>query len=204
MAWVPVDSQMDDWTLIVGLGNPGERYVNTRHNAGFMVVDQLAKAAGAGWSRERKFTAMIAKADRQRLVLCKPLTYMNLSGQAVKPIMSFYRIPISRLLIVVDDADLAVGGLRMRPRGSSGGHHGLDSVNQHLGSTEYARQKIGIGRDEPGRREIVDHVLGEFSTGESAVMQKVFERACSQINCWLEHGIEKAMNQYNGTVVVSE
>ncbi len=195
---------MDDWTFIVGLGNPGERYANTRHNAGFMVVDRLAHHAGAGWSRERKFSAMVAKADRQRVVLCKPLTYMNLSGESVKPIMSFFRIPISRLLVVVDDADLAVGGLRMRARGSSGGHHGLDSVNQHLGSTEYARQKIGIGRDEPARREIVDHVLGEFSVGESAVMQKVFERACSQINCWLEYGIEKAMNQYNGTVVVSE
>ncbi len=195
---------MDEWTLIAGLGNPGDRYVKTRHNAGFMVVDQFASGAGVGWSREKRFSAQVARLDGRRLVLCKPLTYMNLSGQSVKPLMSFYRIPISRILIVLDDADLAVGGVRMRHKGSSGGHHGLESVSQHLGSTEFARQKIGIGRDDPDRREIVDHVLGDFSADESVVMQKVFERACSQINCWLEHGIEKAMNQYNGTAVVPE
>lgn len=195
---------MEDWALIVGLGNPGERYANTRHNAGFMVADGMAAELGVNWTREKKFSAGVAKAENSRLVLCKPLTYMNLSGQAVKSLMSFYRIPISRLLIVVDDADLALGSVRMRPKGSSGGHHGLDSVSQHLGSTNYVRQKIGIGRDDPDRREIVDHVLGEFTADETATMQKVFERACNQINCWLEHGIEKAMNQYNGAVTVSE
>jgi len=195
---------MDDWTLIVGLGNPGERYAKTRHNAGFMVVDCLASVLGVDWQREKKFSAKVARVEAQRLILCKPLTYMNLSGKSVGALMSFYQVPMNRLLIVVDDADLAVGGVRMRLKGSSGGHHGLESVSQRLGSTEYARQKIGIGRDDPGRREIVDHVLGDFSPGEFAVMQKVFERARNQINCWLEHGIEKAMNQYNGTVVVSE
>lgn len=195
---------MEDWTLIVGLGNPGERYERTRHNAGFMVVDQLAVKLGLSWSKERKFSALVTRADGERVILCKPTTYMNLSGEAVRPLMSFYRIPRERLLVVVDDADLSLGAVRMRPRGSSGGHHGLDSLNQHLGSTDYVRQKIGIGRDDPARREIVGHVLGEFSVHEAETVKKVLERACNQIHCWLEHGIEKAMNQYNGTVVVPE
>lgn len=133
---------MEDWTLIVGLGNPGERYANTRHNAGFMVADRLAADLGVNWTREKKFSARVAKAESSKLVLCKPLTYMNLSGQTVKSLMSFYRIPISRLLILVDDADLALGSVRMRPKGSSGGHHGLDSVSQHLGSTKIGRAHV--------------------------------------------------------------
>ena len=195
---------MDDWTLIVGLGNPGGRYEQTRHNAGFMVIDRLAQSFGCSWSVEKKFSAQVAKPEGHRLILCKPQTYMNLSGESVASLQSFYRIALARLLVVVDDADLPLGTIRMRPKGSSGGHHGLDSVNQHLGSTDYARLKVGIGRNDPTRREIVGHVLGRFAADEEKTLDLVLKRGCDQVHCWLERGIEKAMNQYNGTVDVPE
>jgi peptidyl-tRNA hydrolase, PTH1 family len=183
---------MDDWSLIVGLGNPGEQYARTRHNAGFLVLDELADRFGANWSVENRFSALVARADfgGRRLLLAKPQTYMNLSGEAVGALMQFYRVPVAALLVVVDDANLASGAIRLRPGGSSGGHHGLDSITQHLGGeNQYARQ-----------REITDHVLGRFGAAEWPLMQKVFVRAGDQIECWLKSGIEIAMNQYNGAV----
>src|SRR5690606_5472484 len=125
---------MDDWSLIVGLGNPGEQYARTRHNAGFLVLDGLADRVRANWSVEKRFSALVARAEfgRRRLLLAKPQTYMNLSGEAVGALMQFYRVPISALLVVVDDANLSLGAIRLRPGGSSGGHHGLDSITQHL------------------------------------------------------------------------
>jgi peptidyl-tRNA hydrolase, PTH1 family len=194
---------MDDWSLIVGLGNPGEQYARTRHNAGFLVLDELADRFGANWSVENRFSALVARADfgGRRLLLAKPQTYMNLSGEAVGALMQFYRVPVAALLVVVDDANLASGAIRLRPGGSSGGHHGLDSITQHLGGeNQYARQRIGIGRADARQREITDHVLGRFGAAEWPLMQKVFVRDGDQIECWLKSGIEIAMNQYNGAV----
>jgi peptidyl-tRNA hydrolase, PTH1 family len=139
---------MDDWSLIVGLGNPGEQYARTRHNAGFLVLDGLADRFGANWSVENRFYSLVARAEfgRRRLLLAKPQTYMNLSGEAVGALMQFYRVPVAALLVVVDDANLASGAIRLRPGGSSGGHHGLDSITQHLGGSGSAGRTPGSGK----------------------------------------------------------
>jgi peptidyl-tRNA hydrolase, PTH1 family len=192
---------METWFLIVGLGNPGAEYARTRHNAGFLVLEELARRASASWNAERKFQSLLAKADRQgrRVLLAQPQTFMNLSGEAVGPLVNFYRVPTGNLLVVTDDADLPFGEIRMRPKGSSGGHHGLESVEKHIGSRDYARLKVGIGRRD-GRRDIAGHVLGKFSSEESGLLDLVLKRAADQVECWLAEGIEKAMNRFNGVV----
>ncbi|MFM8357707.1 MAG: aminoacyl-tRNA hydrolase, partial [Verrucomicrobiota bacterium] len=142
--------------LIVGLGNPGEAYRETRHNAGFMVVDRLAGRYRAGWRVERKFFAEVAEVDLGpgRVRLCKPQTFMNASGESVGPLARFHRVPAEQVLVVSDDADLPLGTLRLRPGGSSGGHHGLWSVEQHLGSRGFLRQRVGIARPAQAVRDI--------------------------------------------------
>jgi peptidyl-tRNA hydrolase, PTH1 family len=196
---------MEDWHLIVGLGNPGADYGQTRHNAGFMLVDLLARHWRAEWTTVKKFQSRLAKVEHQdrRVVLCEPQTYMNLSGEAVGALVRFYQLPPTRLLVAVDDADLPLGEIRLRPGGSSGGHHGLESIEQHLSSREFARLRIGIGRTD-GKREITGHVLGRLSPGEATVMEKVLARAADQVECWLAHGLQKAMSQYNGVLSDSE
>src|SRR6478736_6476035 len=168
---------MEDRHLIVGLGNPGADYAKTRHNAGFMLADSLAKSWRADWNNEKKFHSRIAKAERdgKRLVLCEPQTFMNLSGEAVGALVKYYQLPLGKILIVVDDADLPLGEIRLRPGGGSGGHHGLESVTQHLGSREYARLRIGIGRKDEAR-QITGHVLGKFAAEESVLLEKGLER----------------------------
>lgn len=192
---------MEDLHLIVGLGNPGADYAKTRHNAGFMLADLLAKRWRADWSAGKKFQSRVAKAERdgRRVVLCEPQTFMNASGEAVGAMVKFYQLPLKNLVVALDDADLPLGEIRLRPGGSSGGHHGLESIEQHLGSREYARLRIGIGRNV-GAREITGHVLGRLSGAEMKVMESVLTRAADQIECWLAHGIQKAMSQFNGTV----
>lgn len=190
---------MEDLHLIVGLGNPGGEYAQTRHNAGFMLADLLAKRWNAGWNNEKKFQSRIAKAEfsGKRAVLCEPQTFMNLSGEAVGALVKFYQLPLGRLMVAVDDADLPLGEIRLRPSGSSGGHHGLESIEQHLASRDYARLRVGIGRKD-GRREISGHVLGRLSGAEMTVMETVLTRAAAQVECWLTHGLQKAMSQFNG------
>jgi PTH1 family peptidyl-tRNA hydrolase len=192
---------MENLYLIVGLGNPGADYARTRHNAGFLVAEQLARCWRAAWNYEKKFSARLARAERGglRVVLCAPQTYMNASGEAVGSVMAFYRVPTTKVMVVVDDADLPLGEIRMRPSGSSGGHHGLESVEQHLGTREYARQRIGIGR-QGGAREITGHVLGRFSSTEATLMDKVLVVASDQVETWLDAGIQKAMSHFNGVV----
>jgi PTH1 family peptidyl-tRNA hydrolase len=192
---------MEDWHLIVGLGNPGGEYAKTRHNAGFLLVDLLAKRWRAEWHVGKKFQSRTARGmhDGRRAVLCEPQTFMNASGEAVGALVSFYRLPRTKLIVAVDDADLPLGEIRLRPGGSSGGHHGLESIEQLLGSREFARLRIGIGRKD-GTREITGHVLGKLNTGEMAVMEKVLARAADQIECWLTHGLQKAMSQFNGVI----
>ncbi len=196
---------MENVYLIAGLGNPGSDYARTRHNAGFLVVERLARRWKASLSLEKKFNALFGRAERglRRVLLCQPQTYMNSSGEAVLAAASFYRLPVSRLLVVVDDADLPVGELRLRPSGSSGGHHGLESIEQHLGTRDYARLRVGIGRQGAERR-ITGHVLGRFSSTEAGLLDTVLEAAASQSECWVECGIQKAMNQFNGPVIKPE
>jgi len=196
---------MENAYLIVGLGNPGAEYARTRHNAGFLVAERLADRWQAGWGYEKKFNARLACAARgeRRVLLCEPLTYMNSSGEAVGGVVGFYQVPLARVLVVVDDADLPLGELRLRPGGSSGGHHGLESIEQHLGTREYARLRIGIGR-QIGAREITGYVLKRFSSTEAALADTVLTVASDQAETWLEAGIQKAMNQFNGTVAGPE
>lgn len=190
---------MEDLHLIVGLGNPGAAYAKTRHNAGFMLADLLATRWRADWSAGKKFQSRVAKAERdgRRVVLCEPQTFMNASGEAVGAMVKFYQLPLKNLVVALDDADLPLGEIRLRPGGSSGGHHGLESIEQHLGSREYGRLRIGIGRQD-GAREITGHVLGRLSVAEMKVLEKVLTSAADQMECWLAHGIQKAMSQFNG------
>lgn len=197
---------MENLHLIVGLGNPGAEYARTRHNAGFMAVERLADQWRSGWSMEKKFTARMAKAELPagRVLLCEPQTYMNSSGEAVGAVRDFYRVTPAQILVVVDDADLPFGQIRLRPGGSSGGHHGLDSIEQHLGTREYPRLRIGIGRQAEAGRQIRNYVLGQFGSEDAELLEKVLLRACGQAEAWLTDGIQKAMNRFNGAVTSSE
>ena len=198
--------RMENLYLIVGLGNPGPKYARTRHNAGFRVVERLAKRWRASWGTDQKFKSRLANAEHagRRVLLCEPETYMNLSGAAVGNLAEYFRVPSERLLVVVDDADLPLGEIRLRPQGSSGGHHGLESIEQRLGTRAYARLRIGIGRTTTAVREITNHVLGRFSAEEAALLKKILDRAGDQVECWLREGIAKAMSQFNGAVKRSE
>lgn len=192
---------MENNFLIVGLGNPGADYAKTRHNAGFLLVEKLASQWKSAWKNERKFQARVSRTERngKMILLAEPQTFMNLSGESVGALVRFYHLPPERILVVVDDADLPLGEIRLRPGGGAGGHHGLESVMQHLGSREYARLRIGIGRKDESR-QITGHVLGRFSVKENALLEKVLERAGYQLECWLNAGIQKAMSQFNGVV----
>jgi peptidyl-tRNA hydrolase, PTH1 family len=188
--------------LIVGLGNPGRDYALTRHNTGFMVVDRFAARRRAVWKTERRFQARVARVEFEgrSVVLCEPQTFMNSSGSAVQAVATYYKVPIGQLLVAVDDADLPLGGIRMRPGGSSGGHHGLESIEQHLGTREYARVRIGIGRRSEDTREITDYVLGRFTSGEMSLLEASLDRTCDQMECWVTDGVKKAMNEFNGMI----
>jgi len=168
-------------------------------------VDRLAARIGADWKSERKFESQVARwsgAKGGDVLLCKPQTFMNASGAAVGAVGKFYRVAAEQCLVVVDDADLPFGEVRMRPHGGTGGHHGLESIEQHLGSKRFPRLRIGIGRKDE-RRQIVGHVLGRFSGSESKTLDEVLKRVVDQMECWVAEGIEKAMNKFNGTVTGS-
>ena len=191
---------MENLYLIVGLGNPGRDYEQTRHNAGFLAVDRLAQRWKAAWTSERKFAARVARAEIGgcRVLFSQPQTFMNASGESVGPMLAYHKIAVGRMMVAVDDADLPFGQLRLRPSGSSGGHHGLESIEQHLGCRDWARQRIGIGRRVDGVREITGHVLAPFSGDERKLMEKVLQKSCNQIECWLAEGMAPAMNRFNG------
>lgn len=188
--------------LIFGLGNPGREYVRTRHNAGFLLVEKLAQDWKLGWTTEKKFRSRLAKTERngRKFVLSQPQTFMNLSGEAVRSLADFFRMSPQNILLVVDDADLPLGEIRLRANGSSGGHHGLESVEQHLGTRDFPRLRIGIGRRVDGVRQITNHVLGQFGNDEAELLEKILTRAAEQVECWASEGIAKAMSRFNGVV----
>ena len=181
--------------LVVGLGNPGPKYTNTRHNVGFLVVEKLAADAGEPFEHSRRWVADIARFG-QGNYLAKPQTYMNLSGEAVAKIAHFYRIEPAEILVVYDDIALPLGRLRIRPKGSAGGHNGMKSIIQHLGTDQFPRLRVGIGNaDLPG--EMVDHVLGKFSKSERSELEKAVERAVLAVCHIRDHGLPDAMTLFN-------
>lgn len=193
---------MKDLYLIAGLGNPGAEYAETRHNIGFLLLDHLASAWGGRWKTEKKFQSRLARLERgeRTVFLCQPQSFMNSSGEAVAAVTQFYQVPVERVLVAVDDADLPLGQLRLRPSGSSGGHHGLESIEQQLGTRDYARLRLGIGRRAEDGRQITNYVLGRFLAEERVIVSEILARAGQQAQCWLEAGIQEAMNRFNGAV----
>lgn len=186
--------------LIIGLGNPGRGFRNNRHNVGFMVLDRLAERLSEQFTRlESKALVTKTSYDGSRLVLAKPHTYMNLSGQAVASLQRFYKVPLENLIVVYDDVDLDLGSLRIRPAGGSGGQKGIASIIECLGTPEFPRMRIGIGRP-PGRMEAADYVLQDFSEMERTLLEDVLPRAVDGVLLYVKEGIDAAMNQYNGVV----
>jgi PTH1 family peptidyl-tRNA hydrolase len=183
--------------LVVGLGNPGKRYEGTRHNVGFAVVDALAEGPGVQAFQDR-FDADVAEwlENGQKILLAKPQTFMNLSGRCVRQIVDFYQMPLEEVVVVCDDFNLPLGKLRFRARGTHGGHNGLRDIQAHLGTTDYARLRIGVGA--PPEEDAVDHVLGKFRPSEREVIAASIEEAVQGVVLWVHDGIEKCMNQYNG------
>lgn len=187
--------------LIVGLGNPGERYRGTRHNVGFEVIDELAKRHGLSDVLDSAKTPAEAGVLRWRrtdvpVLLAKPYTFMNLSGPAVQALCHFYRIELADLLIVCDDVNLPLGRLRVRAAGSEGGHNGLRSIADALGTIDYARLRVGVGRGDT-RRDLADHVTAEFEPEERPGIAAAIARAAEVVEMWIPDGVAKVMNVFN-------
>ena len=182
--------------LIVGLGNVGSEYEGTRHNAGFMVVDALAKEADARWSLERHAYRTEVRHKGRVLVLIKPTTYMNLSGKAVNYWLQAEKIDLANLLVVSDDIALPVGTLRMKKQGSGGGHNGLGDIEAVLGTQNYCRLRVGVGSNF-GRGQQIDYVLGRFQADELAALEPAIDEACDTVRCFATQGPDRAMNMHN-------
>jgi peptidyl-tRNA hydrolase, PTH1 family len=182
--------------VVVGLGNPGKQYHGTRHNVGFAVIDGLAAAPSCGRFQCR-FSAQVAELMEgdQKVLLVKPETFMNLSGRCVRQVVDFYQLDLADLLIVCDDVNLPLGKLRIRPKGSHGGHNGLRDIQSHLGTQEYARLRIGV--DAAGEGELVDHVLSRFRPAERAVIDDAVAEAVQAVSVWVRQGLDVCMNRFN-------
>ncbi len=182
--------------VICGLGNPGKKYANTRHNMGFITIDQLAEKHDIKVDKV-KFKALVGEGRiaGQKVLLVKPQTYMNLSGESVQEVMHFYKLDPEELIVIYDDLDLEAGALRLRKFGSAGTHNGMRSVVQHLNSDRFPRIRLGIGGN--GNRDIIDHVIGGFTKDEVPVLEEAVTKAVAAIECMLGEGIDRAMSQYN-------
>jgi len=190
--------------LIVGLGNPGRDYVNNRHNVGFKCVDLFAREHGIPLTQRRALSKLgIGEVSGTKIVLTKPQTFMNLSGEAVSALARRYKISAKDILVIYDDLDLPLGKIRIREKGSSGGHNGLKSIIAHLGTQDFPRIRVGIapseGSDSAAAPEVdaIEHVLSDFTEAEKAVMREVYLRVAAAIECVLTEGIAAAMNKYN-------
>ena len=184
--------------LLVCLGNPGKQYENTRHNIGFMAADELERREGVKVNklRYRALTGEMRLGD-QRVLVMKPQTYMNLSGEAVKLAGAFYKIPPERVLVISDDVSLPLGKLRIRGNGSAGGHNGLKNIIAHLGTDAFPRIKVGVGAPQHPEHEMVDWVIGNFTPAEKKVVADAVGRALDAALCLMEKGVNEAQNRYN-------
>ena len=187
--------------LVVGLGNPGKEYDGTRHNIGFMVLERLAEKLDCSFRSKWRFSAQVAEAaagDAGKVVLAKPKTFMNRSGSAVNALLNWLKIEPVQLLVVVDDADLPLGQIRLRTSGGSGGHNGLRSIIEALGGNEeFARLRVGIGRSAPAGADITGHVLGRFAPAEREAAEQAIVAAMEAVECCLRDGLTEAMNRFN-------
>src|SRR5580704_9016860 len=187
--------------LVVGLGNPGKEYEGTRHNIGFVALDRIAEKFGCSFRSKSRFTALVAEAvagEASKVVLAKPQTFMNRSGTAVNTLLQWLKIEPAQLLVVVDDADLPLGQIRLRIAGGSGGHNGLRSIIETLGGNEeFARLRVGIGRSAPLGADISGHVLGRFAPSEHKLAEQAVTTAMEAVECCLREGLTEAMNQFN-------
>jgi PTH1 family peptidyl-tRNA hydrolase len=181
--------------LVVGLGNPGRKYVGTRHNVGFEIVDVLAERHRLDWE-SAPADAVMAKWRGAGALLVKPLTFMNLSGHAVGDLLRYFKIELPDLLIIVDEAQLELGRLRARPNGSAGGHNGLKSLIEQLGTQEFARLRLGVGRGD-SRRDLADHVLATFEADERKVIDEAIARSADATETFVNEGIGAVMNRFN-------
>jgi PTH1 family peptidyl-tRNA hydrolase len=186
--------------MIVGLGNPGPAYRHTRHNFGFLAVDELAKELNIQVKR-LKFKAMIGEGrfNDNKVVLVKPMTFMNESGRAVAPLLRYFKLPLSNLLVIHDDLDLPLGTLRLRPSGGTSGQRGMASIINHLGTQEFPRMRLGIGRP-PGQMDPVDYVLKNFLPSENELLATVLRTAVEASQNFINEGLTQTMNKYNGEV----
>jgi PTH1 family peptidyl-tRNA hydrolase len=199
---------MKETFLIVGLGNPGREYRETRHNVGFMLLDRLAARLGVRFTRLQS-RALIASAfyaskkdgeEESRIILAKPQTYMNLSGRSVQGLIHYYKVPLTNLLVAHDDLDLPPGTIRIRPDGGSAGQKGMKSILEHLGTDMFSRIRLGIGHP-PGQMQAPDYVLQEFSNSELVLISETLDLAAEAVLTFVSEGLDSAMNKYNGIVV---
>ena len=187
-----------DW-LLVCLGNPGDQYENTRHNVGFMVADELGERHNIPIQRLkfRALTNTITVGD-EKVLLMKPVTYMNLSGEAVHEAAAFYKIPPEHILVVSDEVSLAPGKLRVRRSGSAGGHNGLKNIIAHLGTDQFPRIRVGVGQKPHPDYDMADWVLGKFQGEDKKAVEAAVKKAADAAECLIQEGVDKAMNKYNG------
>lgn len=186
--------------LLIGLGNPGREYQTNRHNFGFMVIDRLAVRLGArGLKVQSKAIVTTTTYEDRRLILAKPQTYMNLSGQSAQGLLNFYKLPMENMLIAHDDLDIPFGTIRMRPGGGPGGQRGVASTIERLGTKDFARLRLGIGRP-PGRMDPSAYVLQDFSREEGKLLSELLDRAADAVLEFVVNGLDKAMNKFNGSI----
>ena len=187
-----------DW-LLVCLGNPGDQYENTRHNVGFMVADELGERHNVPIQRLkfRALTNTITVGD-EKVLLMKPVTYMNLSGEAVHEAAAFYKIPPERVLVISDEVSLAPGKIRVRRSGSAGGHNGLKNIIAHLGTDQFPRIRLGVGQKPHPDYDMADWVLGKFQGEDKKAVESAVKKAADAAECLIREGVDKAMNKYNG------
>jgi len=191
---------MTDTYLIVGLGNPGREYRETRHNVGFMLLDRLSVKLNARFTRlQSKALVASAKYQERKIILAKPQTFMNLSGLSVQGLMHFYKLPLENLLVAHDDLDLPIGTIRIRPDGGSAGQKGMISTIERLGTDEFPRLRLGIGRP-PGQMQAPDYVLQDFSNAELMLLSETLNLAVEAALTWITDGLDASMNKYNSII----
>lgn len=186
--------------LLIGLGNPGRQYSDTRHNVGFMLIDRLAVRLNArGMKVQSKAIVTSAVYEGRKLILAKPQTYMNLSGQSAQGLLNFYKLPMENMLIAHDDLDIPFGTIRIRPKGGPGGQGGMASTIEQLGTKDFPRLRIGIGRP-PGRMDPAAYVLQDFKREEMKILSEIIDRAADATLEFVMNGLDKAMNKFNGSI----